>query len=169
MSEKNHYIDNNEFYTLLSKALPYYKENKKWGPYDKEVGNTILQIMYNIKKRPNFIRYNGYHWECMQEKALLNVFKYITKYDLNKTNPFAYFTTIIHNAYATALRELNKKPTELPYDNVIISDMIDENDFEDFEEDSINKVDKDNKSKKLLSKIDEKELIQEVQNILNEM
>jgi hypothetical protein len=137
------YVNNQEFYELLCKAIPYFREKNEWGPYGNKVGKIILQMIYRIKNKSSFKNYGGYHWELMCERALINVFTYIKSYNLTKTNPFSYFTTIIINAFKNALSEMSKQKTEISYDTFIIGEIIDETEFLEFEDDLIKEIDQE--------------------------
>lgn len=168
--EKKDYINNQEFYDLLKNAIPYFKQNKNWGIFDKKIGKFILLMMERIKNRSNFKNYKGYHWEYMQEKALINVFTYITKYDLKRTNPFAYFTTVITNAYRTALREIKeKKVIELPHENSVLCELIDESEYEVFDDNISDKIDRERHSERLIQKVTDEQLVDEISSILHEI
>jgi hypothetical protein len=164
-----YYVDPKRFQKVLEHAIPHYKEYGNWGKYGDEIGTIILNLMNKIKNKSSFKNYTGYYWEMMQEKALINIFKYMHKYDLSRCNPFNYFSTIVHNAYKTALKEMTKKKVkELPYDDIVLTEIIDLTDYEVFDEKVQQNIDKKEKFTKI-KKIADKDMIKEIDKILEEM
>jgi DNA-directed RNA polymerase specialized sigma24 family protein len=97
------YIDRKEFYKLLKE----YRKTKSKLTYNK-IGKCFLLISQNFLNKCSFINYTPDRKEEMISDAVYYMCRYIDKYDLKKTNPFAYFTTIAKNAFLQYLNDQNK-------------------------------------------------------------
>lgn len=163
------YINNEKLYEFLKEAVPYFKEHRRWGRYGDMLGMVVMEIMKRIKNKYSFKKYNGYYAEHMQEKALINVFSYIEKYNFEKLNPFNYLSTIIINAYRTAIRELKEKPQEITYDGEIIGEMMDKTVCHSFDEACIADIDKTKKKEYQINVIkNNPDMFKAVENIIKE-
>lgn len=64
----------------------------------EEIGESILSIATNLAKRPNFSSYT--FKDEMISDGIENCLRYLHNFDPNKSsNPFSYFTQIIHYAF----------------------------------------------------------------------
>lgn len=134
MSKKKpeHYVNNKE----LLDALIVYR-NKVAEAKDKKLpkpkitnylGSCFLKIATHLSYKPNFVNYM--FREDMISDGVENCIQYIHNFDPQKsTNPFAYFTQIIHYAF---LRRIQKEKKQLDiktkliektgYDEVMVVD-----------------------------------------------
>lgn len=99
----NVYINNKEFYELLCQ----YKKTKERKLLEK-IGRNFLQIAQNIIKLPNFINYSSDRKNDMVSDATFYMTKYIGTYDLERKNPFAYFSQIAINAFTQNINKHNR-------------------------------------------------------------
>lgn len=139
--KSKNYVNNKEFYETLCKALPHFRETGKWGKYGDKIGLIVLEMIERIKNKSNFKNYKGRYWDLMYDRAMINIWSYIKGYNLERKNPFSYFTTVIVNAFKNALSELNRGNKEIPYDNDVINNMIDTSSSHEFENDLIDEMD----------------------------
>lgn len=129
-----HYVNNKE----LLEALIVYKSKvaaaeqkyfEKYERYPPRVGNwegkpripnylgeCFLKIATHLSYKPNFVNYM--FREDMISDGIENSVQYIHNFDPNKSsNPFAYFTQIIHYAF---LRRIQKEKKQLEIKTKII-------------------------------------------------
>jgi len=97
------YIDNKEFYELLCE----YKRTNKRSTLEK-IGRNFLKIAENIIKMPNFINYSPDRKNDMISDATFYMTKYINTYDLERKNPFAYFSQVAINAFTQNINKHNR-------------------------------------------------------------
>ncbi len=129
-----HYVNNKE---LLTALIEYHSnvENsfiKKYGrcptksdrsqrwdtkpPIPKYIGECFLKIANHLSFKPNFVNYM--FKEDMISDGIENCVQYIHNFDPNKSsNPFAYFTQIIHYAF---LRRIQREKRQLEIKNKIL-------------------------------------------------
>ena len=132
-----HYVNNKEFLAALieyrtSVEDSYYKEfgadlkeldkserAKRWKgkpPIPRYVGECFLKIANHLSFKPNFVNYM--FKEDMISDGIENCVQYIHNFNPEKsTNPFAYFTQIIHYAF---LRRIQKEKKQLEIKTKII-------------------------------------------------
>jgi hypothetical protein len=136
MSKKKseHYVNNKEFLEALvvyrSKVEKQFFETngrnptkedraKRWEgkpPIPNYLGECFLKIATHLSYKPNFVNYM--FREDMISDGIENCVQYIHNFDPNKTsNPFAYFTQIIHYAF---LRRIQKEKKQLEIKTKII-------------------------------------------------
>ena len=115
-----HYVNNKEFLAALIK----YREDKEIAeiqgkpkpPIPRYIGECFLKIANHLSFKPNFVNYM--FKEDMISDGIENCVQYIHNFDPNKsTNPFAYFTQIIHYAF---LRRIQKEKKQLEIKTKII-------------------------------------------------
>ena len=108
----------------LLHALIVYKnkvkeaqENEKPKPrITNYLGECFLKIATHLSYKPNFVNYM--FREDMISDGIENCVQYINNFDPNKsTNPFAYFTQIIHYAF---LRRIQKEKKQMDIKNKIL-------------------------------------------------
>jgi len=97
------YINNKIFYQQLKE----YKETNSKKIYN-EIGKSFILISKNLLNRSNFINYTPDRKDEMISDAVYYMCRYIDKYDLEKTNPFAYFTMIARNAFLQNINNYSK-------------------------------------------------------------
>ena len=119
-ARSEHYVNNKE----LLHALIVYKnkvkeaqENEKPKPrITNYLGECFLKIATHLSYKPNFVNYMVR--EDMISDGIENCVQYINNFDPNKsTNPFAYFTQIIHYAF---LRRIQKEKKQMDIKNKIL-------------------------------------------------
>ena len=127
-----HYVNNKEFLAALIK----YREDKEIAeiqgkpkpPIPRYIGECFLKIANHLSFKPNFVNYM--FKEDMISDGIENCVQYIHNFDPSKsTNPFAYFTQIIHYAF---LRRIQREKRQLEIKNKIIersgySEVFDDN------------------------------------------
>ena len=119
-ARSEHYVNNKE----LLHALIVYKnkvreaqENEQPKPrITNYLGECFLKIATHLSYKPNFVNYM--FREDMISDGIENCVQYINNFDPNKsTNPFAYFTQIIHYAF---LRRIQKEKKQMDIKNKIL-------------------------------------------------
>ena len=115
-----HYVNNKEFLAALIK----YREDKEIAlakglpkpPIPRYIGECFLKIANHLSFKPNFVNYM--FKEDMISDGIENCVQYIHNFNPEKSsNPFAYFTQIIHYAF---LRRIQKEKKQLDIKNKII-------------------------------------------------
>ncbi len=101
-STSNDYIKNEEM-------MPLIFEYRRSGLCSEDLGKALLTIATNYANKGNF---HGYTWkEDMISEAVLTCIRYMHNFDpmrFEKPNPFAYFTSIIRNAFLNYIRKQKK-------------------------------------------------------------
>jgi hypothetical protein len=132
--KSEHYVNNRE---LLDALVVYRKRvekdfynrnlrnptredrSKRWEgkpPIPNYLGECFLKIATHLSYKPNFVNYM--FREDMISDGIENCVQYIHNFDPEKsTNPFAYFTQIIHYAF---LRRIQKEKKQLDIKTKII-------------------------------------------------
>jgi len=121
MNKNNSYINNEEFYKLLctrrqiiekmktindTASPPYMMLQKQGTRVKNELGKIFLNLCQHILTKPNFINYSADRKDAMTSDACWYCSRYIDRYDITRTNPFSYFTTVCHHAF---LQYINKQ------------------------------------------------------------
>ena len=115
-----HYVNNKEFLA----ALIRYREDKEIARIQDKpkpvipryIGDCFLKIANHLSFKPNFVNYM--FKEDMISDGIENCVQYIHNFDPAKSsNPFAYFTQIIHYAF---LRRIQKEKKQLEIKTKII-------------------------------------------------
>ena len=97
------YVNNDNFFNLLST----YRTDRDKKSYN-QIGVIFLKISNGMMNRPNFINYS-YDRKCdMISDATYTMTRNIDKFDLNRKNPFAYFSQICFNAFLQSLNKQNR-------------------------------------------------------------
>jgi hypothetical protein len=111
--QKNiHYVNNKDFH----KALIVYKNKcntaKEKGEPKPQIstylGDCFLKIATHLSYRPNFVNYM--FRDDMISDGVENCLQYIHNFDVERTNPFAYFTQIVYYAF---LRRIGKEKKQV--------------------------------------------------------
>lgn len=102
---KRNYINNADLLVALSEYVKQFKEGNgerpKVSPYIVE---CIYSLSENYGKKSSFNRYS--FLDEMKADGVLDCIKYMHNFDPNKTsNPFAYMTQIIHNAFIRRIKK----------------------------------------------------------------
>src|SRR5210317_915857 len=115
-----HYVNNKEFLA----ALIAYRESVQLAATRGDpkpqitnyLGECFLKIATHLSFKPNFVNY--IFKEDMISDGIENCVQYIHNFDPEKSsNPFAYFTQIIHYAF---LRRIQKEKRQLEIKTKII-------------------------------------------------
>jgi hypothetical protein len=125
--QKNvHYVNNKEFHEALvqyrncvrraaEKEIPDIKDEdlKNWRSPDKPkipnyLGDCFLKISTHLSYRPNFVNYM--YRDDMISDGVENCVQYILNFDIERTNPFAYFTQIVYYAF---LRRIGREKKQV--------------------------------------------------------
>ena len=122
MSKKRseHYVNNKELLEALivhRTKVAHAKENDLPKPrISNYLGECFLKIATHLSYKPNFVNYM--FRDDMISDGIENCVQYIHNFDPNKSsNPFAYFTQIIHYAF---LRRIQKEKKQLEIKTKII-------------------------------------------------
>lgn len=97
------YVNNKIFY----KQLKEYHETKSKRVFN-ELGKSFLLIAKNLLNKSNFINYTQDRKDEMISDAVFYMCRYVDKFDLEKKNPFAYFTRIAYHAFLQNLNDRKK-------------------------------------------------------------
>jgi DNA-directed RNA polymerase specialized sigma subunit len=122
MSKKRseHYVNNKELLEALivhRTKVAHAKEKDLPKPrISNYLGECFLKIATHLSYKPNFVNYM--FRDDMISDGIENCVQYIHNFDPNKSsNPFAYFTQIIHYAF---LRRIQKEKKQLEIKTKII-------------------------------------------------
>tara|TARA_R110000868_G_scaffold79604_29_gene226473 strand:+ start:240 stop:779 length:540 start_codon:yes stop_codon:yes gene_type:complete len=112
-----HYVDNPKFLKALTQYRAQYQKAKKSEKENPQIpdyiGECFLKIATNLARRPNFMNYT--FREDMVSDGVENCLIYAHNFDPAKTsNPFGYFTFVIHNAFVRRIQR-ERKHTYLRY------------------------------------------------------
>lgn len=132
-----HYINNKKFLEEISLYREKVIESKEQGTKKPRlpnyIGECFLQIAERLSRKPNFINYP--FRDEMKSDGIENCVLYVDNFDPAKSsNPFAYFTQIIHYAFLRRIQKEKKqlyikhKSTEHMYLN---SELVDYNEFDE--------------------------------------
>ena len=116
-----HYVNNKEFLEALVIYKKSVKEAEELGQPKPRIPNYIgecfLKIATHLSFKPNFVNYM--FKDDMVCDGIENCVQYINNFDPAKSsNPFAYFTQIIHYAF---LRRIQKEKKQLEIKNKILT------------------------------------------------
>lgn len=115
-----HYVNNKEFLAALVEYRKQVQEAKDKGltkpPIPRYIGECILKIATHLSYKPNFVNYM--FKDDMISDGIENSIQYLHNFDPAKSsNPFAYFTQIIHYAF---IRRIGKEKRQLEIKNKIL-------------------------------------------------
>jgi hypothetical protein len=130
-----HYVNNKEFLAAIIVYKQSIKDAEALGKPKPRItnylGECFLKIATHLSYKPNFVNYM--FKDDMICDGIENCVQYINNFDPEKSsNPFAYFTQIIHYAF---LRRIQKEKKQLEirqkiiersgYDEVFVADESD--------------------------------------------
>lgn len=123
MAMPNYYIKNSDFLKAIKEYKASVQEAEESGDPKPQlpnyIGECILKIANHLSYKPNFINYT--YRDDMISDGVANCLMYIDNFDPNKSsNPFAYFTQIIYNAF---IRRIQKEKKQTLIKGKIIMDM----------------------------------------------
>ena len=115
-----HYVNNKEFLNAIVIYRNQCKRAEEAGEDRPRItnylGECFLKIATHLSYKPNFVNYM--FREDMICDGIENCVQYIKNFDLEKSsNPFAYFTQIIHYAF---LRRIQKEKRQMDIRTKII-------------------------------------------------
>ena len=115
-----HYVNNKEFLEALIQYKKKVKNAEENGeikpPIPNYIGECILKIATHLSFKPNFVNYM--FKDDMISDGIENCIQYLHNFDPEKSsNPFAYFTQIIHYAF---LRRIQREKRQLEIKNKIL-------------------------------------------------
>ena len=115
-----HYVNNKEFLNAIVIYLNQCKRAEEAGEPRPRItnylGECFLKIATHLSYKPNFVNYM--FREDMICDGIENCVQYIKNFDPEKSsNPFAYFTQIIHYAF---LRRIQKEKRQMDIRTKII-------------------------------------------------
>jgi len=118
--KSEHYVNNKEFLEALivykSKVAKAKEEGKEKPRITNYLGDCFLKIATHLSYKPNFVNYM--FRDDMISDGVENCVQYIHNFNPEKSsNPFAYFTQIIHYAF---LRRIQKEKKQLDIKTKII-------------------------------------------------
>lgn len=107
MARKRHYINNRDFYdalcTYLNDCSIAEDQGKPLPQVPNYVAKAFMLLCDRIGSRANFGSYS--YLDEMKGDALLNCIAQVRSFNPQKSqNPFAYFTTVIKNAYIRKIK-----------------------------------------------------------------
>ena len=119
-----HYVNNKEFLEALIDYRQRVAIAEQRGDPKPQISNYIgdcfLKIATHLSFKPNFVNY--IFKDDMISDGIENCIQYIHNFDPKKSsNPFAYFTQIIHYAF---LRRIQREKRQLDIKNKILEDAI---------------------------------------------
>ncbi len=122
-----HYVNNKEFlYAIVDYKADIKAAEEKGEPrpvIPRYLGECFMKIARHLSYKPNFVNYM--FKEDMISDGIENCVQYINNFNPEKSsNPFAYFTQIIHYAF---LRRIQKEKKQLE----IRQKIIDKSGFEE--------------------------------------
>ena len=155
-ARSEHYVNNKEFLaaivaykTAVAEAVELEKPKPRITNY---LGECFLKIATHLSYKPNFVNYM--FKDDMVCDGIENCVQYINNFDPAKSsNPFAYFTQIIHFAF---LRRIQREKRQLEVKNKILERsgfeqvMVDDNTLDGGNYSDYNQI-KDNIHTKLRS------------------
>lgn len=134
--KNEHYLSNREMFEELMKC----QENKE---ISDKLGNMFTLMANRYATRPNFSSYS--YLDEMIDNAIVSCCAAFMKFDSSKgSNTFAYFTSVIHNAFIHVLnrerRHQEIRDTLLIKDGMNPSHSFTERHSGDIEESVINRI-----------------------------
>jgi len=107
-------VDNTKFLKLMIEFLNQ-READSEAPIPNEIAEIFMNMAENYALKNNFR--NIPYIDDMKDEAILTCIRYVDKFNPEKSdNPFAYFTSVIHNSFLTVINteeKHNKIRTEM--------------------------------------------------------
>ena len=119
-SKSEHYVNNKEFLNAIviyrNQCLRAEEAGEPRPRITNYLGECFVKIATHLSYKPNFVNYM--FREDMISDGIENCVQYIKNFDPEKSsNPFAYFTQIIHYAF---LRRIQKEKRQMDIRTKII-------------------------------------------------
>lgn len=129
-AKRPHYISNKEF---LQQLISYKQEcqqavgeGRPRPTIPEPIGHAFLRLAENVAKKRIFALYS--YREDMIGDAVWNCVLYIDRFDENRSsNPFAYFTQVVINAFKRTINSEGKE-SYVKYKSLEVSPMFHEQD-----------------------------------------
>lgn len=108
-------VSNKQFYEELKPCIVAYRECEREDktPFEfvtKELGEYFEQVINKVLSNKNWIRgVQEFDYDDIRQDARLQLWKHYHKFNPEKTNPFAYFTTMILNSALATLKQIKGK------------------------------------------------------------
>ena len=135
MTNPTHYVDNKKFHDELLKRKDLVELAISKGEPKPQISNYIgecfLKMANNIAHKHNFNRYA--FKEEMISDGIVDCIKYVDTFDTARTNPFAYFTQAINNAFVR--RIIKEKKQAYVKSKILSSSKIDIYELQEQDED----------------------------------
>lgn len=100
----SNYIDKKKFHDILKE----YKKTKDRKTFN-EIGKIFLIIATNLLNHPWFVQHSQDRKDEMISDATYYMVKYIDRFDVEKENPFSYFTQVSWNAFLQNKSDYKKR------------------------------------------------------------
>ena len=117
--KSEHYANNKDSYQALVDYNRNVNKAKEQGLPKPRItnylGDCFLRIANHLAYKPNFVNYM--FKDDMICDGIENCVQYIHNFDIERTNPFAYFTQIVYYAF---LRRIAKEKKQLEIKSKII-------------------------------------------------
>ena len=117
--QTENYVNNKEFLAAISayrqKVIAAKEAGKPRPRVTNYLGECFLKIATHLSYKPNFVNYM--FKDDMICDGIENCIQYIDNFDVERTNPFAYFTQIVYYAF---LRRIAKEKKQLEIKTKII-------------------------------------------------
>ena len=97
-------VDKESFLQLIKD----YRETKSRSTYNK-LAVVFLKIANNLTYHYWYVNYTQDRKDEMVSDAVYYMCRYIDKFDLNRLNPFAYFTMIARNAFLQSINDYSRR------------------------------------------------------------
>ena len=136
--KKKHYVDNDKFFLEIKKwkqrVIDAREVDDPDPPSTEYMGECFLKISENLAWRPNFINYT--FRDDLVSDGIENCLLYAHNFNPEKsTNPFSYFTQIIHHSY---IRRITKEKKQMHIKYRIIEEERLKEQLESTTEDNVN-------------------------------
>lgn len=129
----NHYVNNKEFLLALQERKAEKDARDVQGLAKPKVteylGKVFLLIAENVARKHNFSRYP--FKDEMIADGIMDCLRYVDSFDTTRSNPFAYYTQAVNNAFIRRIIREKKQlyiKSQLLYNTGVDSHSLQEND-----------------------------------------
>lgn len=106
--KKRKKCENKKIIKLIKESENTLYNNKRYKRIQNELGKIFLNICRGLLTKPNYINYTWDRKNDMTSEATFHMSRYMLLYDVERDNPFAYFTTICNRAFLQSINKWNK-------------------------------------------------------------
>lgn len=92
----------------IEKQIKNIEDSREWAKLKNHLGRIYIKICEGFLQKPNFINYTKDRKEEMISDATFFMSRYTDRYDTERTNPFAYFTTVVKHAFLQHITKSKK-------------------------------------------------------------